>query len=167
MRLTVKTAVSAAAIASTAVLAVPGTASADTRPDSAVSRCSEGKVCLFDGHNLTGDVLQLDPVTTSFIGWEWNDRAGSVWNRSGDYVCVWLDAGHYGYPFDIPPGATQELLYLYDNAVSSISINGCGGRAGRSAEPAVRPSFEGGRRDAAERRTFRARRPPYVGSPGP
>ncbi|NEY32213.1 hypothetical protein GTU99_08425 [Streptomyces sp. PRKS01-65] len=127
MRLTVKTAALAAAIAATAVLAVPGTASADTRPDRAVSRCSEGKVCLFDGHNLTGDVLQLDPVTTTFIGWEWNDRASSVWNRSGDYACIWLDADHYGYPFDIPPGATQELLYLYDNAVSSISINGCGG----------------------------------------
>ncbi|WP_345134648.1 peptidase inhibitor family I36 protein [Streptomyces mexicanus] len=92
-----------------------------------MSPCSEGKVCLFDGRNLTGDVLQLDPVTTPFIGWEWNDRAGSVWNRSGDYACVWLDANHYGYPFDIPPGATQELLYLYDNAVSSLSINGCGG----------------------------------------
>ncbi|WP_181795560.1 peptidase inhibitor family I36 protein [Streptomyces sp. WELS2] len=165
MRPTVETAVSAAAIASTAVLAVPGTASADTRPDSAVSRCSEGKVCLFDGHNLTGDALQLDPVTTSFIGWERNDRAGSVWNRSGDYVCIRLGAGHYGYPFDIPPGATQELL-LRQRGVLPL-----GQRprrpSRRSAEPAVRLSSEEGRRDSAERRTVRARRPPYAGSPGP
>lgn len=126
MRLTVKTAVVAAAIASTAVLASPGTASADPK-DGIVSSCSEGKVCLFDGHNYTGDVLQLDPVDIPNIGWAWNDRASSMWNRSGDEACIWTDADYNGRSYRIPAGATQELLFLYDNAVSSISINQCGG----------------------------------------
>ncbi|MFI8194707.1 peptidase inhibitor family I36 protein [Streptomyces sp. NPDC085946] len=127
MKLTVRTAVVGAVIASTAVLAAPGTASADDPKDGGVPRCSEGKICLFDGHNNTGDVLQLDPVDIPNIGWAWNDRASSVWNRSGGQACIWLDADYYGYPFSIPAGAKQELLFLYDNAVTSISVSGCGG----------------------------------------
>ncbi|MFI8187418.1 peptidase inhibitor family I36 protein [Streptomyces sp. NPDC085946] len=126
MGLTVKTAVVAAAIASTAVLAAPGTASADPK-DGIVSSCAEGMICFFDGHNLTGDVMQLFPVDTPNIGWAWNDRAGSVWNRSGDELCIWTDADYNGRSYLIPAGATQELLFLYDNAVSSFSINQCGG----------------------------------------
>ncbi|MCL3993390.1 peptidase inhibitor family I36 protein [Streptomyces lavenduligriseus] len=126
MRRAVKTAVVAAALASTAVLAAPGTASADPK-DGILSNCAEGKICLFDGHNYTGDLLQLDPVNTPDIGWAWNDRAGSVWNRSGDEACIWTDADYNGRSYSIPAGATQELLFLYDNAVSSISVNQCGG----------------------------------------
>ncbi|MGW2787418.1 peptidase inhibitor family I36 protein [Streptomyces populi] len=122
MKLTVKTAMVAAAIASTAVLTAPGTASA--APQDA---CWEGMVCLFDGHNNTGDMVQLYPVDTPNIAWAWNDRASSVWNRSGDQVCIWTDADYYGYHFSIPAGAKQELLFLYDNAVSSFSVSGCGG----------------------------------------
>jgi hypothetical protein len=122
MKLTVKTAMVAAAIASTAVLTAPGTASA--APQDA---CWEGMVCLFDGHNNTGDMVQLYPVDTPNIGWAWNDRGSSVWNRSGDQVCIWTDADYYGYHFSIPAGAKQELLFLYDNAVSSFSVSGCGG----------------------------------------
>ncbi|MFI0965804.1 peptidase inhibitor family I36 protein [Streptomyces sp. NPDC021080] len=122
MKLTVKTAAVAAAIASTVALAAPGTASAD--PQDA---CMNGMVCFFDGHNDTGDMLQLYPVDTPNIGWTWNDRAGSVWNRSGDQVCIWTNADYDGYYFSIPAGAKQELLFLYDNAVSSFSVSGCGG----------------------------------------
>ncbi|MFF3503182.1 peptidase inhibitor family I36 protein [Streptomyces sp. NPDC003247] len=57
----------------------------------------------------------------------WNDRVSSVWNLSGGQVCIWTDADYYGYYFSIPAGAKQELLFLYDNAVSSISVSGCGG----------------------------------------
>ncbi|MFJ5780342.1 peptidase inhibitor family I36 protein [Streptomyces sp. NPDC093094] len=113
MRLTVKTAVAAAAIASTAVLVAPGTASA--APQDA---CMQGMVCLFDGHDNTGDMVQLFPVDTPSIGWAWNDRASSVWNRSNGQVCIYTHADYYGYPFSIPAGAKQELLFLYDNAVS-------------------------------------------------
>lgn len=122
MKLTVKTAVLAAAIASTAVLTAPGTASADPR-----DACRGGMVCLFDGHNNTGDMVQLYPVDTPNIGWAWNDRVSSVWNLSDTQVCIWTDADYNGYHFSIPPGAKQELLFLYDNAVSSFSVSGCGG----------------------------------------
>jgi hypothetical protein len=122
MRLTAKTTLAGAILALTAVLAAPGTASADP-----ADACTGGKICLFDGHNTTGDMVQLDPVDMPFIGWAWNDRASSVWNRSDGQVCIWLDADYYGYPFSIPAGAKQELLFLYDNAVSSISVSGCGG----------------------------------------
>ncbi|CAG6394689.1 peptidase inhibitor family I36 protein [Streptomyces cocklensis] len=122
MKLTVKSAVVAAAIASTVVLAAPGTASADPK-----DACMGGRICLFDGHNNDGEMLQLDPVDTPNIGWAWNDRASSVWNLSGGQVCIWTDADYYGYYFSIPAGAKQELLFLYDNAVSSISVSGCGG----------------------------------------
>jgi hypothetical protein len=132
MGLTVKTAVIAAAIASTAVLAVPGTASADDPKDGIVSACQDGRICLFDGHNYTGDLLQLDPLSVppvSFpnVGWAWNDRASSVWNRSRFTACIWTDADFNGRYYSIPAGATQELLFLYDNAVSSVSVDQCGG----------------------------------------
>ncbi|MEU3553933.1 peptidase inhibitor family I36 protein [Streptomyces fragilis] len=122
MKLTLKAAAVAAAIASTVVLAAPGTASADPK-DGFVA----GKIYLFDGHNNTGDVLQLEPADILNIGWAWNDRASSVWNLSNDQVCIWTDIDHRGYYFSIPAGAKQELLFLYDNAVSSISVSGCGG----------------------------------------
>jgi hypothetical protein len=120
MKLTIKTAV-LAVIASTAVLVTPGTAAAD------YNACAPGKICLFDGPNGTGDVLQLDPVDIPNIGPAWNDRASSMWNRSGDQACIWLDADYYGWPYSVRAGAQQELLYLYDNAVTSISVSGCGG----------------------------------------
>ncbi|MEU9593786.1 peptidase inhibitor family I36 protein [Streptomyces sp. NPDC048193] len=124
---TVKTAVVGAVLASITVLAAPGNASADDPKEGGVSRCSAGKVCLFDGHDNTGDVLQLDPVDTPNIGWAWNDRASSVWNRSDKFVCIWTDADYYGYWFSIPPGAKQELLFAYDNAVTALGYGGCGG----------------------------------------
>ncbi|MFI2644382.1 peptidase inhibitor family I36 protein [Streptomyces sp. NPDC018610] len=127
MKLSVKTAVIGAVLASTTVLMAPGTASADDPKDGGVPRCSEGKVCLFDGHDNTGDVLQLDPVDIPNIGWAWNDRASSVWNRSDQFACIWTDADYYGYWFSIPPGAKQELLFAYDNAVSALGFGGCGG----------------------------------------
>ncbi|WP_431987071.1 peptidase inhibitor family I36 protein [Streptomyces griseoflavus] len=127
MKLAVKTAVVGAVLASTAVLAAPGTASADPAKEGIVSSCQAGMICLFDGHNLTGDVGQFYPVNTPNIGWVWNDRASSVWNRSGEELCIWTDVGYNGISFPIQPGATQELLYLYDNAVSGFSINQCGG----------------------------------------
>jgi hypothetical protein len=126
MKLTVRTAVIGAVLAATAVLAAPGTASAD----EPVIRCSEGKICLYDGHNNTGDLLQLDPVDIPNIGWAWNDRAGSVWNRSDRHVCIWTDADYHGLNWIIEPGNKQELLFLYDNAVTSIEAHygfGCGG----------------------------------------
>ncbi|MER7490341.1 peptidase inhibitor family I36 protein [Streptomyces sp. NPDC126497] len=126
MKLTVKAAVVGAVLATTAVLAPPATASTDPK-DGAVIRCSEGKFCLFDGHNFTGDVLQLDRKETYFIGWEWNDRASSVWNRTNGQVCIHTDSDLRGYYFDIPAGAQQELLFLYDNAVSSLEVGGCSG----------------------------------------
>ncbi|MEU2249500.1 peptidase inhibitor family I36 protein [Streptomyces sp. NPDC019224] len=122
MKLTLKTAVVAAAIASTAVLTAPGAASADPR-DAYMG----GKIYLFDGHNNTGDMLQIDPVDTPYITWAWNDRVSSVWNLSDDQVCIWTDADYNGRYFSIPAGAKQELLFLYDNAVSSLSVSGCGG----------------------------------------
>ncbi|MFF5160715.1 peptidase inhibitor family I36 protein [Streptomyces sp. NPDC000348] len=127
MKLTVKTAVLGAVLASTAVLAAPGTASAVDPKDPFPGNCSEGMICFYDGHNLTGDNLQLFPVQTPNIGWVWNDRASSVWNRSGDELCIWTDADYNGRSYPIPAGATQELLFLYDNAVSGFSINQCGG----------------------------------------
>lgn len=126
MKLAVKTAVLGAVLASTAVLAAPGTASADPK-DGIVSNCQEGMICFFDGHNLTGDMAQFFPVQTPNIGWAWNDRASSVWNRSGDELCIWTDVDYNGISYPIPAGATQELLFLYDNAVSGFSINQCGG----------------------------------------
>ncbi|HWU09121.1 MAG TPA: peptidase inhibitor family I36 protein [Streptomyces sp.] len=124
MKLAVKTAVVGAVLASTAVLAAPGAASADPK-DGAVTRCSEGKICLFDGHDNTGDVLQLDPVDIPNIGWAWNDRASSVWNRSGGQACIHTDDDFRGYKFSIPPGEKQELLFLYDNAVTGVEVGGC------------------------------------------
>ncbi|CAM5259295.1 hypothetical protein STENM327S_04024 [Streptomyces tendae] len=122
MKLEVKTAVLGAVLASTAVLAVPGTASAD------YNACQDRKICLFDGHNGTGEVLQLDPATYPDLHtmW-WGDRASSLWNRSNQVVCVWTDVNNYGFHYKIDPGEKQELAYLYDNAVSSLLVNGCGG----------------------------------------
>ncbi|MFE4592184.1 peptidase inhibitor family I36 protein [Streptomyces laurentii] len=122
MKLTVKTAAMAAALASTAVLVAPGAASA-----APMGACMSGMVCLYDGHDNTGDMVQLFPVDTPNIGWTWNDRVSSVWNRSNDQVCIWTDVDYNGYHFSIPAGAKQELLFLYDNAVSSFSVSGCGG----------------------------------------
>ncbi|MEV8031593.1 peptidase inhibitor family I36 protein [Streptomyces sp. NPDC086182] len=122
MKLTAKTAVVAATIVSTAVLVAPGTASADPK-DGYIG----GKIYLFDGHDNTGDVLAVVPEDIPYIDWAWNDRASSVWNLSGGQVCIWTDADYNGYYFSIPAGAKQELLYLYDNAVSSLSVSGCGG----------------------------------------
>lgn len=84
-------------------------------------------ICFFEGHNLTGDMAQFYPVQTPNIGPVWNDRASSVWNRSGGELCVWTDIGHEGISFPVQPGATQELMYLYDKAVSGFSIDQCGG----------------------------------------
>ncbi|GGZ14881.1 hypothetical protein CP967_03070 [Streptomyces nitrosporeus] len=130
MKLSVRTAAAGVVLAATAVLAAPVTASADDPKDGGVARCSEGKVCLFDGQNNTGDVLQLDPVDIRNIGWAWNDRAGSVWNRSDRHVCVWTDENFRGLNWIIEPGHKQELLFLYDNAVTSVEAHygyGCGG----------------------------------------
>ncbi|GAA3903120.1 hypothetical protein GCM10023084_64490 [Streptomyces lacrimifluminis] len=124
MKLNLKTAVAGAAIAATAVLAASGTAAAD------YNACQAGKVCLFDGHDGTGDVLQLDGVDNPNVGQAWNDRAGSLWNRTDKNVCVWTDANYRGLNWIIEPGQKQELLFLYDNAVTSIEVHygyGCGG----------------------------------------
>lgn len=124
MKLSLKTAVAGAAIAVTAVLAASGTAAAD------YNACQAGKVCLFDGHDGTGDVLQLDGVDNPNVGQAWNDRAGSLWNRTDKNVCVWTDANHRGSNWIIEPGQKQELLFLWDNAVTSIEVHygyGCGG----------------------------------------
>jgi hypothetical protein len=124
MKLGFKTSVIGAVLASTAVLAAPGTASAD----EPVTRCEVGQVCLYDGHNLTGNNLQLQfGVDTANLGWTWNDRASSVWNRGEGLVCINTDADYHGYHYTIAPGAKQELLFLYDNAVSSLEYGGCGG----------------------------------------
>ncbi|MEU5629674.1 MULTISPECIES: peptidase inhibitor family I36 protein [Streptomyces] len=114
--------VSAVAIASAAVLASPGVASADS-----TAACAGGKICLFDGHNLTGDVLQLEyGVDNPNIGYAWNDRASSVWNRADNFVCIYTDANYRGYHFTVPPGEKQELLFGFDNAVTSLEYGGCG-----------------------------------------
>ena len=123
LKLTAKTAVVGAVIASAAVLAAPGTASAD------YNACAPGKICLFDGHDGTGDVLQLDAVDNPNIGREWNDRASSVWNRSDKDVCVFIDDKFTGDNWIIEPGHTQELLFDWDNVVTSIQAHygfGCG-----------------------------------------
>ncbi|MFF7364986.1 peptidase inhibitor family I36 protein [Streptomyces sp. NPDC008125] len=130
MKLAFRTAALGAVIAATAVLVAPGTALADDPKDGGVARCSDGKVCLFDGPSLTGDVLQLDPVDNRNIGSAWNDRAGSVWNRSSLNVCIWTDADFRGLNWIIEPGNKQELWALYDNSVTSIEAHsgyGCGG----------------------------------------
>jgi hypothetical protein len=124
MKLNLKTAAAGAAIAVTAVLAASGTAAAD------YNACQAGKVCLFDGHDGTGDVLQLDGVDNPNVGQAWNDRASSLWNRTDKYVCVWTDANYGGNNWIIEPGQKQELLFFWDNAVTSIEVHygrGCGG----------------------------------------
>src|SRR4051812_6129340 len=124
VKLTVKTAAVGAVLASAAVLAAPGTASAD------YNACAPGKICLFDGHDGAGDVLQLDPVYNPNVGQAWNDRASSVWNRSNLYVCVWRDASYKGDNWIIAPGQKQELLFDWDNVVTSVEVEdgfGCGG----------------------------------------
>ena len=129
MKLTVKTAVVGAVIASTAVLAAPGAATA--APSDV---CAVGKICLFDGHNLTGDVLQIEPgKNIDNLGLAWNDRASSMWNRSDDFVCINSDANQLGLWYTVLPpiperGITgkQELLYLWENALSSLEFGGCG-----------------------------------------
>ncbi|BCL28407.1 peptidase inhibitor family I36 protein [Streptomyces aurantiacus] len=124
MKLAIKTGVLGAVLAAAAVLTVPGTASAD----EPLTRCEEGQICLYDGHNLTGSNLQLQyGVDTPNLGWTWNDRAGSVWNRGRGFVCIYTDADYHGYHYTIAPGEKQELLFLYDNAVSSLEYGGCGG----------------------------------------
>ncbi|MBZ6085793.1 peptidase inhibitor family I36 protein [Streptomyces olivaceus] len=124
MKLAFKASLAGAVLASTAVLAAPGTASAD----EPVTRCETGEICLYDGHNLTGSNLQLKyGVDTPDIGWAWNDRASSVWNRGEGFVCIYTDADYRGHHYSIPPGEKQELRFLYDNAVSSLEYGGCGG----------------------------------------
>jgi hypothetical protein len=124
MKMAFKTSAVGAALAFIAVLAAPGTASAD----EPVTRCEVGQVCLYDGHNLTGSNLQLQyGVDTPHLGWAWNDRASSVWNRGDWPVCIYTDADYHGRWFSISSNTKQELLYLYDNAVSSIQYGGCGG----------------------------------------
>jgi len=129
MKLTVRTAAVGAVLAATAVLAAPASASA-ADPKDGVLGCSAGKVCLFDGHSLTGSVLQLDAVDHRNIGPAWNDRAGSLWNRTDKHVCVWTDENFRGENWIIEPGKTQELMFAYDNSVTSIEVHygfGCGG----------------------------------------
>ena len=72
-------------------------------------------------------MIPLPPIQRTYVGHGWNDRASSVWNRSGNDLCIWTDADYQGISFLIPPGRRQELLFLYDNAVSSFSIDQCGG----------------------------------------
>lgn len=125
MKLNLKTAVAGAAIAATAVLAAPGTAAA-----ADWNACQAGKVCLFDGHDGTGDILQLDGVDNRNVGQAWNDRASSVWNRTDKYMCVWTHDNLRGDYWLIRPGQKQELLFLWDNAVTSFEVHygeGCGG----------------------------------------
>jgi hypothetical protein len=124
MKLNLKTAVAGAAIAATAVLAASGTAAADW------NACQAGKVCLFDGHDGTGDVLQLDGVDNRNVGEAWNDRASSIWNLTDKYMCVWSDADLRGDYWLIRPGQKQEFLFLWDNVVTSFEVHygeGCGG----------------------------------------
>jgi len=122
MKLAVKSAVVGAAIAVTAVLAIPGTASADVK-----DACTGGRICFYDGHNRTGAQLEVTPGDVQYIRSDWNDRISSVWNLSSGQVCVYTDGDYYGHHWSIPAGATQELLFSYDNAVSSYLVSGCGG----------------------------------------
>ncbi|WP_405466513.1 peptidase inhibitor family I36 protein [Streptomyces jietaisiensis] len=91
-----------------------------------MTRCEKGQVCLYDGHNLTGHNLQLKFGVDTVLGLDWNDRASSIWNRGDGLVCINTDDYH-GYHYTIPPEGKQELLYVYDNAVSSLEYGGCGG----------------------------------------
>ncbi|WP_405465550.1 peptidase inhibitor family I36 protein [Streptomyces jietaisiensis] len=123
MKLKAKTALIGAALASAAVLAAPGTASAD------YASCASGKICFYDGPNGTGEVLQVDPVTNRNIGRAWNDRVSSIWNRSSFHLCTWNDDKLHGLNWIIEPGHKQEMWALYDNALTSYSVEigfGCG-----------------------------------------
>ncbi|MDQ0788125.1 peptidase inhibitor family I36 protein [Streptomyces sp. B3I8] len=70
---------------------------------------------------------EVSPGDVQYIRSDWNDRISSVWNLSSDQVCIYTDGDYRGYHWSIPAGATQELLFSYDNAVSSYSVSGCGG----------------------------------------
>jgi len=110
-----------AAIVSAALVATPNAALAN------YDECPQGNICFFDGHDGTGAMLPLPPVQRTHIGDGWNDRASSVWNRSGDVLCIWTDVDYSGLHYLIGAGQKQELLFSYDKAVSSFSINQCGG----------------------------------------
>lgn len=49
-----------------------------------------------------------------------------MWNRADNFVCIYTDANYQGYRFTVPPGEMQELLFGFDNAVTSLEYGGCG-----------------------------------------
>ena len=109
------------ALAAAGIAGTPEAALAD------YNACPTGSICFFDGHGGAGAMIPVAPIEEPVMPAGWNDRASSLWNRSDASVCVWTDAGWYGYHYNIPPGQQQELLFAYDKGVSSYEINGCGG----------------------------------------
>lgn len=113
-------------LAATVLVAAPA-----TQAHAAWSDCAVGKFCLFDGPNGGG------PVFTDSVApiWDRNihdnnfgDRAESVWNRTGAWVCVYEH--HYygkvggtfeGWSLAIAPGTAVNLNGL-SNETSSYSI---------------------------------------------
>jgi hypothetical protein len=118
-------AILAAVAASTMTVAVaPGTANA------ALSDCPDNRFCIFENSSGTGHWAYFqygakDLSRSDTVGGIMNDKTSAVYNRTGDYWCVYENAS-YGDPFVmIAPYSYKSLAQTiggvyWDNRVSSL-----------------------------------------------
>jgi hypothetical protein len=125
MKLKLKALAAVAAVAATALVATPGAALADW------NACPDGKFCLFDGPDGTGEVAAFDPANDVGFLVYWDNRARSSWNRTTHVACVYKDTFQSGTREDQwwgnEPGQQQNYIFDWDRAISSIGFGGCAG----------------------------------------
>jgi hypothetical protein len=71
--------------------------------------CKKGTFCIFDNPNYKGDGIR-DGVRRTNVGDFMNDRATSLWNRTGHKVCVYQNAYFDGAYRAIKPGESHHDL---------------------------------------------------------
>lgn len=127
-----------AAVVAGAVIAVPASAQAapvnqsptvevqQAQPSANAAakgykRCPRGYFCLFTGKNGKGAMARFKRGAHDLGEFGMDNRATSVWNRTGKYVRVYRKTNYRGYMGYFSPG-TGGTMKKADNKISSLKV---------------------------------------------
>ncbi|WP_408641668.1 peptidase inhibitor family I36 protein [Solicola gregarius] len=119
-------AAAAGAIVSAPVSSASASVGPEERRDSpgAWDRCEEDEFCLFEDANGEGEMYSLAaPITIPYLGYFWNDRTSSIWNRSRYDVETFTAADLQGRGLSFTPyGAPVNLSLPHNDSISSLDV---------------------------------------------
>ena len=85
-------------------------------------RCTKGYFCLFTGKNGKGVMSKFKKGTNDLRDFGMNNKASSIWNRTGKKVKVYRYVNYKGYMGYYPPGSKGNVEKGVNNAISSLKV---------------------------------------------